>query len=380
VTAGLVLAAGASERMGRPKALLHVRGAPAVETVVATLRCGGCAPVVVVTGRHAAEIRAGADLSGCSVVEHAGWAAGRTSSLRAGLAAVPADADGVVLALVDMPLVRHVLENGRRKENRTGVDTISCFGCHYKVDLADGYPLLTTKRMYWKSMLHELLWYLSGEDHIRNLREKTRIWDAWADADGNLDTAYGYYWRRFPSARKVRGKDGSVAWDVREVDQIGYVIDTLRRNPNSRRMVVTAWEPGNAIGSKLPPCHYTFTFNVQQGRLCCHLNQRSGDIALGIPFNVACYSALTMMIAQEVGLEPGVFSHFIVDAHVYTSKPDGSMAEYDHVPGLLEQLERTPRPLPRLNVARKPFAELAFEDFELVGYDPHPKIDFAVAV
>jgi thymidylate synthase len=275
-----------------------------------------------------------------------------------------------------LDLVRHVLENGHRKENRTGVDTISCFGCHYKVDLADGYPLLTTKKMYFNSMLRELLWYLSGEDHIRNLREHTKIWDAWADEDGNLDTAYGYYWRRFPSAE--RQDDGD--WRVREVDQIGYVIDTLKKNPNSRRMVVTAWEPGNAIGSKLPPCHYTFTFNVQQGRLCCHLNQRSGDIALGIPFNLACYSALTMMIAQEVGLEPGIFSHFIIDAHIYTAKADGSMAEYDHVPGLRAQLDREPQPLPRLHIAKKPFDELTFEDFTLEGYQPAPLLRFAVAV
>lgn len=275
-----------------------------------------------------------------------------------------------------LDLVRHVLENGRRKENRTGVDTISVFSAGYRVDLAEGYPLLTTKRMYTRSMLHELLWYLSGEDHIRNLSKKTKIWDAWADEDGNLDTAYGYYWRRFPSATR----DANGAWQVREVDQIQYVLDTLRTNPNSRRMVVTAWEPGNATTSKLPPCHYTYTFNVQQGRLCCHLNQRSGDVALGIPFNLAAYAALTQMLAQEVGLEPGIFSHHIIDAHIYTAKADGSMAEYDHIPGLLEQLEREPRPLPTLEIARKPLAELTFEDFTIHGYDPHPKIDFKVAV
>ena len=275
-----------------------------------------------------------------------------------------------------LDLIRHVLENGTRKENRTGVDTISCFGAHYRVDLADGYPLLTTKKMYFNSMLRELLWYLSGEDHIRNLRHHTKIWDAWADEEGNLDTAYGYYWRRFPSATK--GPDGD--WRVREVDQIQNVIDTLRTNPNSRRMVVTAWEPGNAFGSKLPPCHYTFTFNVQDGRLCCHLNQRSGDIALGIPFNLACYAALTQMIAQEVGLEVGIFSHFIIDAHIYTKKADGSMAEYDHVPGLLAQLEREPQPLPTLHIAEKPFDELRFEDFRLEGYHLAERLSFAVAV
>ncbi len=276
-----------------------------------------------------------------------------------------------------LDLVRHVLEHGQRKTSRTGVDTISCFSVGYRVDLADGFPLLTTKRMYWKSLVHELLWYLSGEDHIRNLRQKTRIWDAWADDEGNLDTAYGYFWRRFPSAH--RNGDGN--WHVREVDQIGYVLDTLREQPDSRRMVVSAWEPGNAIGSRLPPCHYTFAFNVDgAGRLCCHLNQRSGDIALGIPFNVAAYATLTHMIAQEVGLPVGVFSHHIVDGHVYTAGLDGRNADYDHVPGLLAQLEREPRPLPRLQIASKPFAELTFEDFELLDYDPHPKIDFKVAV
>jgi thymidylate synthase len=164
------------------------------------------------------------------------------------------------------------------------------------------------------------------------------------------------------------------------VDQIRWVIDELRRNPNSRRLVVTAWEPGNAIASRLPPCHYTFAFNVNNGRLNCHLNQRSGDIALGIPFNLAAYSALTMMVAQDVGLAPGVFSHFIVDAHIYTASEDGGNAEYDHVPGLLEQLRRTPRLLPKLVIARKSIDELRFEDFQVVGYEPHPKIDFKVAV
>ncbi|MCS7049586.1 MAG: thymidylate synthase [Verrucomicrobiae bacterium] len=273
-------------------------------------------------------------------------------------------------------LVRLVLEKGQRKPNRTGVDTISYFGAHYQVDLAQGYPLLTTKEMNWEAMLRELLWYLSGEDHIRNLRRYTKIWDAWADEDGNLDTAYGRYWRRFPSPYR----DANGQWQVREVDQIQFVIDTLKKDPTSRRLVVTAWEPGNAQTSRLPPCHYTFVFNVQGNRLNCHLTQRSGDIALGVPFNLACYATLTQMIAQEVGLELGWFSHTIVDAHIYTRKPDGSMAEYDHVPGLLEQLQREPRPLPRLHIARKPFNELRFEDFRLEGYNPHPKIKFKVAV
>lgn len=276
-----------------------------------------------------------------------------------------------------LDLIRLVLDEGRRKPSRTGVDTISYFGAHYRVDLAKGFPLLTTKEIQWKSMLHELLWYLSGEDHIRNLRKHTKIWDAWADADGNLETAYGHYWRHFPSAERNR-RTG--AWNIRETDQIQYVLDTLKTEPTSRRLVVSAWEPGNATASRLPPCHYTFAFNVQDGRLNCHLTQRSGDLALGIPFNLACYATLTQMIAQEAGLELGWFSHTIVDVHIYTAKEDGSMAEYDHLPGLVEQLKRTPRKLPTLAIARKPFRDLAFEDFTISGYDPHPKIPFKVAV
>ncbi len=270
-----------------------------------------------------------------------------------------------------LDLVRLVLDHGTRKKSRTGIDTISFFGAHYTVDLAGGFPLLTTKEVNYASCLRELLWYLSGEDHIRNLRQHTKIWDAWADTDGNLETAYGRYWRRFPSPYQ----DAAGKWQVREVDQIQYVIDTLRKEPYSRRMVVTAWEPGNAQPSKLPPCHYSFVFNVQDGRLNCHLTQRSGDIALGIPFNLACYATLTQMIAQEVGLTPGAFSHTIVDAHIYTGIP-----EYDHVPGLREQLKREPRPLPRLVIAKKPFNDLRYEDFRVEGYNPHPRLKFKVAV
>ncbi len=275
-----------------------------------------------------------------------------------------------------LDLVRLVLREGVRKPSRTGVDTISYFGATYRVDLARGFPLLTTKKMQWSSVLRELLWYLSGENHIRNLRQHTKIWDAWADEEGNLETAYGHYWRHFPSAER----DAAGEWRVREIDQIRYVIDTLKRDPNSRRLVVTAWEPGNAQRSKLPPCHYTFAFQVLAGRLNCHLSQRSGDIALGIPFNLAAYAALTHMIAQEVALQVGTFVHSIVDAHIYVADPESAMAEYDHVRGLQEQLRREPRGLPRLLIANKPFDELTFEDFRLEGYDPHPGISFKVAV
>lgn len=275
-----------------------------------------------------------------------------------------------------LDLVQLVLNEGVLKKNRTGIDTISYFGAFYKVDLSKGFPLLTTKQMYWNSLLHEMLWYLSGEDHIRNLRNKTKIWDAWADEDGNLDTAYGNYWRHFPSAKK--NSEGK--WEVKEIDQIQYVIDEIRKNPNSRRLVVTAWEPGNAITSKLPPCHYTYTFNVADGKLNCHLTQRSGDIALGIPFNLAAYSLLTQIIAQEVDLELGFFAHTIVDAHIYFAEEGSQNEKYDHSRGLKEQLKREPLSLPKLIIAKKPIDELVFEDFELQGYKHHDKIKFEVAV
>jgi len=275
-----------------------------------------------------------------------------------------------------LDLVKLVIENGTRKPSRTGIDTISYFAANYRVDLSKGFPLLTTKKMVWNSLLHEVLWYLSGENHIRNLREKTKIWDAWADKDGNLDTAYGYYWRHFPSAEK--DKDGN--WKVTEIDQIQYVIDTLKTNPYSRRLIVSAWEPGNAIRSKLPPCHYTFAFNVNDGKLNCHLSQRSGDIALGIPFNLAAYSLLTQIIARETGFEPGYFAHTIIDAHIYVADKGSPMERYDHLEGLKEQLKRDPLPLPQLKIANKPINELKFEDFELIGYQSHERIRFEVAV
>jgi thymidylate synthase len=275
-----------------------------------------------------------------------------------------------------LELIKKVIDNGVRKQTRTGVDTISYFGAFYKVDLSEGFPLLTTKKMHWNSILHEVLWYLSGENHIRNLRKHTKIWDAWADENGNLETAYGYYWRHFPSAEK--NKDGE--WIVREVDQIKYVIKEIGKNPNSRRLVVNAWEPGNATKSKLPPCHYSFVFNVTDKKLNCHLTQRSGDIALGIPFNLAAYSLLTQVIAQQTGLGVGQFAHTIVDAHIYVGDKGTEMGKYDHLEGLKEQLKREPLPLPHLKIANKPIDELAFEDFELINYLHHEKIKFEVAV
>jgi thymidylate synthase len=289
-----------------------------------------------------------------------------------------------------LDLVRTVMEHGVRKPSRTGVDTLAYFGAFYRVDLAQGFPLLTTKRVNYASCLHELLWYLSGEEHIRNLRKVTKIWDAWADDKGDLETAYGRYWRRFPhpvqKSHAPIAQTGERTAPVEEIDQIQYVIDTLRRDPFSRRLIVTAWEPGNAQRSKLPPCHYTFAFHVspdakgEPRRLNCHLTQRSADLALGVPFNLACYATLTQLLAQEVGLEAGYFAHTLIDAHIYYAEAGSKMAEYDHVAGLKVQLARQPRPLPRLVIARKPMKELRFEDFKVEGYDPHPAIKFKVAV
>lgn len=282
-----------------------------------------------------------------------------------------------------LDLVQHVLENGVKQTNRTGVSTLSVFGYFYRVDLNDGFPLLTTKKMFFNSLVHELFWYLSGDEHIKDLRSKTKIWDAWADEEGRLQTAYGRFWRRFPVPE--HGLDGE-NWGSRWVnteengqktfDQIAYIIDTLKEikinpdTPNQRRMVVSAWHPANAAESKLPPCHYTFCFSVKAGRLNCHLTQRSGDIALGIPFNLACYSLLTMMLAKETGFEPGEFAHTIIDAHIYEN----------HIEGLKEQLTRAPVSLPKITIADKPFDRLVFEDIVLSDYQPHPVIRFEVAV
>lgn len=291
-----------------------------------------------------------------------------------------------------LDLVKTVMDQGVPKSSRTGVDTISYFGAFYRVDLSKGFPLLTTKKMEWKSLLNEVLWYLSGEHHIRNLREHTKIWDAWADEDGRLQTAYGRFWRRYPVPENKAVLDGEIFVDENHpfvkkedngslvFDQVGWVISEIRNNPNSRRLVISAWHPANAVVSKLPPCHYTFTFNVNDGKLNCHLTQRSGDIALGIPFNLAAYSMLTQIIAQETRLEPGYFAHTIVDAHIYVAQKGSVNEKLDHLEGLKLQLTREPLPLPILKIAKKPIDQLKFDDFELTGYQHHDKIRFGVAV
>ncbi len=291
-----------------------------------------------------------------------------------------------------LDLVNLVLNEGIRKKSRTGVDTLSYFGAFYRVDLNEGFPLLTTKKMEWNSLLNEVLWYLSGEHHIKNLREKTKIWNSWADEEGRLQTAYGRFWRRFPVPEKNAVLDGEVYVDEKNpfvnkekngslsFDQIAWVINEIKTNPYSRRLVISAWHPANAAISKLPPCHYTFTFNVSNGKLNCHLTQRSGDIALGIPFNLAAYSLLTQVIAQQVNLQLGYFAHSIVDAHIYVADEDSPMAEYDHKKGLLEQIKRKPLPLPKLKINDKPIDQLQFDDFQLIDYKHYDKIKFKVAV
>jgi thymidylate synthase len=278
-----------------------------------------------------------------------------------------------------LDLVQRVLDNGVRKENRTGTDTISSFAEFYKVDLSKGFPLLTTKKVFFRSVILELMWYLRGEDHIKWLRDEKdcHIWDAWADEDGYVGPIYPVLWRRFPYLKSDSGKayakngeKDSMNWKMEEFDQVQRVINMLKTNPSSRRIVVSTWHPGLLDEMALPPCHIMYIFNVSDGKLNCHLTQRSGDIALGIPFNLACYSALTIAIANEVGLEPGTFAHTIVDAHIYVN----------HIDGLKEQLTREPKALPKLKIAGKSIDDLQFEDFVLEDYEHHPHIKFEVAV
>lgn len=288
-----------------------------------------------------------------------------------------------------LDLVREVLERGTRKTNRTGVDTLSTFNVNYEIDLRAGFPLLTTKEISWKNIVVENLWFLSGDTHIGLLRKHgCRFWDPWADDAGRVPSAYGNFWRHFPVH-----ENGQAAFR----DQVGWVAQELRRNPMSRRLLVTAWSPGNAHTSALPPCHVVWVLNVQLDRdgrssLCLHLTQRSCDVALGVPYNIAGYAFLLSLFAHFSGIPAHLFAHTLIDAHVYTAKPDGSMAEFDHVPGLRDQLERAPRPLPRL-VIDPSIRELddlrglleadtdeILSKFRLEDYDPHPPITFKVAV
>jgi thymidylate synthase len=260
-----------------------------------------------------------------------------------------------------LDLMRHVLEHGHKKEDRTGTGTLSVFGYQMRFDLNDGFPLLTTKRVHLKSIIHELLWFLQGSTNIAYLKENgVTIWDEWADENGNLGPVYGYQWRNWPKP------DGG------HIDQITQVVESIKKNPDSRRLIVSAWNVADVDKMKLPPCHAFFQFYVADGKLSCQLYQRSADIFLGVPFNIASYALLTMMVAQVCNLKLGDFVHTLGDAHLYLN----------HLDQVHEQLSRTPRQLPtmRINPDVKDIFGFKFEDFTLENYDPHPAIKAPVAV
>jgi thymidylate synthase len=260
-----------------------------------------------------------------------------------------------------LDLMRHVRDTGARKEDRTGTGTLSVFGHQMRFDLGEGFPLVTTKKCHLKSIIHELLWFLSGDTNVKYLQDNgVRIWNEWADEEGNLGPVYGYQWRSWPAA------------GGRHIDQISQVIEQIRNTPDSRRIIVSAWNVGEIDNMALPPCHMMFQFYVADGRLSCQLYQRSADIFLGVPFNIASYALLTMMIAQVCDLAPGDFVHTLGDAHLYTN----------HLEQADEQLSRKPYPLPvmKINPGVKSIFDFKYEDFELVGYEAHPHIKAAVAV
>jgi thymidylate synthase len=260
-----------------------------------------------------------------------------------------------------LDLLDHVLTRGTPKHDRTGTGTLSVFGYQMRIDLRQGFPLLTTKKLHVKSIVHELLWFLSGSSNVRYLQEQgVTIWDEWADERGELGPVYGHQWRSWP------GPDGG------RIDQIAQVVEEIRSNPDSRRLIVSAWNVADIDRMKLPPCHALFQFYVARGTLSCQLYQRSADVFLGVPFNIASYALLTMMVAQVTDLVPGEFIHTFGDVHLYAN----------HVEQARLQLERPPRPLPRLtlNPAVRSVFDFRYEDVSLAGYDPHPAIKAAVAV
>jgi len=260
-----------------------------------------------------------------------------------------------------LDLMRHVLEHGTQKSDRTGTGTLSVFGHQMRFDLSQGFPLVTTKKCHLRSIIHELLWFLQGDTNIRYLKQNgVKIWDEWADENGDLGPVYGHQWRNWPKP------DGG------HIDQIARVLHDLKHNPDSRRIIVSAWNVADLDKMALAPCHAFFQFYVADGKLSCQLYQRSADIFLGVPFNIASYALLTMMLAQVSGLKPGDFVHTLGDAHLYSN----------HLDQAREQLTREPRPLPtmQMNPAVTDLFAFRFEDFELQGYDPHPAIKAPVAV
>lgn len=260
-----------------------------------------------------------------------------------------------------LDLMRHVMETGTQKHDRTGTGTVSVFGYQMRFNLQDGFPLVTTKKLHLKSIIHELIWFLTGDTNIKYLKDNgVRIWDEWADAEGNLGPVYGYQWRSWPTP------DGG------HIDQIKQVVNQIKNNPDSRRMIVSAWNVADVNQMALPPCHTLFQFYVLDGKLSCQLYQRSADIFLGVPFNIASYALLTMMIAQVCDLEYGDFIHTFGDAHIYNN----------HFDQVKLQLTREPRPLPtmKINPDVKDIFSFRYEDFELENYDPWPHIKGVVAV
>lgn len=268
-----------------------------------------------------------------------------------------------------LDLIRTIIDEGERRDDRTGTGTISLFGMQAKYDLRKGFPLLTTKKVLFSAVVRELLWFLRGSTNINDdLTQHSPIWDAWADENGELGPIYGYQWRQWPKYVPVDEENG--LYRREHIDQIGQVIEMIKNDPKSRRLIVSAWNVSDIDKMALPPCHALFQFYVINGRLDCQLYQRSADMALGVPFNIASYALLMMMVAHECELEPGIFTHTLGDAHIYLN----------HVEGLLNQLQREPRELPQVEIAKKPILDLQFEDFQLHNYNPHPFIKFPIAV
>lgn len=260
-----------------------------------------------------------------------------------------------------LDLLQHILDKGNQKHDRTGTGTISCFGYQMRFDLQKGFPCLTTKKLHLRSIIHELLWFLKGDTNIKYLKDNgVGIWDEWADANGNLGPVYGYQWRSWPTP------------DGKHIDQVSKLIDTIKKNPDSRRLIVSAWNVSDVDNMALPPCHCLFQFYVADGKISCQLYQRSADTFLGVPFNIASYALLTMMVAQVCDLQPGEFIHTFGDVHLYNN----------HIEQAKLQLTREPRPLPKMwiNPEVKNIFDFKFEDFKLLDYDPHPHIKAEVSV